>query len=70
MDVQTAVFGHPFYACAALAGAVAIFGIAHDYRHSRRSDLDKVSLISWGMVSSIALIVAIVCFAMGLRSGG
>jgi uncharacterized membrane protein YjfL (UPF0719 family) len=70
MDVQTAVFDHPFYGCAALAGAIALVGIVRDYRHSRRSDLDKVSLISWGMVSSIALIVAIVCFAMGLRSGG
>jgi uncharacterized membrane protein YjfL (UPF0719 family) len=70
MDVQTALAGHPFFACAALAGAIALVGIVRDYRHSRRANLDKVSLVSWGVVSSIALIVAIVCFAMGLRTGG
>jgi hypothetical protein len=45
------------------------FGAAlRDWMNTRRRDLDKVSLISWGMVSTLALILAIVCFAVSLRS--
>jgi hypothetical protein len=69
-DLQTAITGHPFFTAAALAGAIAAYGVIRDHRHSRRTDLDKVSLVSWGHVSSVALIVAIVSLAMGLRTGG
>jgi len=69
-DLQAWIADHPFFACAALAGTIALFGMIHDYRHTRRANLDKVSLVSWGHVSSVALIVAIVCFAMGLRAEG
>jgi hypothetical protein len=70
MDIQTTVTSHPFFASAALAGAIALFGMIHDYRHIRRNNLNKVSLVSWGVVSSLALIAGIVCFAIGLRTGG
>ena len=75
MDIDTDIASlpflasHPFLVFAALAGLVAAYGIFRDIRHSRRADLDQVSLISWGQVSSVALIVAIVCLAMGLRTG-
>ncbi len=69
MDMQTTIAGHPFLVIAAIAGLIAIFGIVRDQRQIRRADLDKVSLVSWGVVSSIALIAAIVCLAMGLRAG-
>ena len=55
---------------ATLAGAIALFGTIRDRFHARRRDLDRVSLVSWGHVSSWALIVAIVCLAMGLRHPG
>jgi len=70
MDIQTAIASHPLFTGAALAGMLALFGMIRDYRHSRRADLDKVSLISWGTVSGAALIVAIVSLAIGLRTGG
>jgi len=70
MDIQSTVVSHPFFASAALAGAIALFGIVRDHRQIRRTDLDAVSLVSWGVVSSLALIVGIVCFAIGLRTGG
>ena len=69
MDMQTTIAGHPFLVIATIAGLIAIFGIVRDQRQIRRADLDKVSLVSWGVVSSIALIAAIVCLAMGLRAG-
>ena len=70
MAIDTDFASHPFLVCAAFAGILAAFGIFRDYRHSRRADLDAVSLIAWGKLSSVALIVAIVCLAMGLRTGG
>jgi hypothetical protein len=70
MDIQTFVISHPFFASAALAGTIALFGMVRDHRQIRRADLDKVSLVSWGVVSSLALIIGIVCFAIGLRTGG
>jgi len=59
---------HLLLVVAAIAGAIALFGTIHDYRHSRRRDLDKVSLISWGKVSIIAMILAIACLARGLHT--
>ena len=70
MTLPAIITDHPFFTCAALAGAIALYGVIRDVRHSRRADLDKVSLVAWGHVSSVALIVAIVSFAMGLRTGG
>jgi hypothetical protein len=64
------IASHPFLLVAALAGLIAAYGIYRDVRHSRRADLNAVSLIAWGKLSSVALIVAIVCLAMGLRTGG
>ncbi|KUR79267.1 hypothetical protein [Novosphingobium sp. Fuku2-ISO-50] len=69
MELQSLILGHPLLAAAAIAGAVALFGAIRDRMHSRRRDLDKVSLIAWGKVSALALIVAIACLAKGLRTG-
>jgi hypothetical protein len=60
---------NPLLIIAAVAGTIALFGTIRDHLHSRRRDLDKVSLIAWGKVSIIALIIAIACLARGLRSG-
>ena len=70
VDLLGAITDYPFFTTAALAGVVALFGIVRDHYHIRRADLDKVSLVSWGTVSSAALILAIVSFAIGLRTGG
>ncbi len=70
MDPIDTALSHPFFTVATLAGAIALFGTIRDRFHARRRDLDRVSLVSWGHVSSWALIVAIVCLAMGLRHPG
>ena len=70
MDPIDSAQAHPFFTMAALAGAVALLGTIRDRYHTRRPDLDRVSLVSWGNVSSWALILAIVCLAMGLRHPG
>jgi hypothetical protein len=59
----------PFLALGLCALSVAVFGIVHDRRHARRRDLDRVSLVSWGQLSILALIVAIACLSIGLRTG-
>lgn len=59
---------HLLLLVAAIAGAIALFGTVHDFRHSRRRDLDKVSLISWGKISIFAMIIAIACLARGLHT--
>lgn len=60
---------NPLLIAAAIAGTIALFGTIRDYRHSRRTDLNKVSLIAWGKVSIFAMIIAIACLARGLRAG-
>jgi uncharacterized membrane protein YidH (DUF202 family) len=75
MDIQTLitdnpVTANPFFVIAAVASALAGFGMFRDAQHRRRRDLDRVSLISWGQVSIVALMLAIVCVAVGLRHGG
>ncbi len=70
MDFQSIITGHPLFTCAALAGLVALAGMVIDHRNQRRTNLDNVSLVSWGLVSSMALIVGVVCLAIGLRNGG
>ncbi len=69
MDLQNAITAHGFIASAALAAMIAIYGMIRDHRQIHRDDLDKVSLVSWGVVSSGALMVAIICLAIGLRTG-
>jgi len=69
VDLQTLISDHPLLAAAAIAAGVALFGTIRDRMHSRRRNLDKVSLISWGKISILALIVAIACLAKGLRAG-
>jgi hypothetical protein len=61
---------HPLLLVGLLAAAIALFGIVQDRRHSRRRNLDHVSLIAWGRVSILALIVAIACISIGIRKGG
>ncbi|WP_428333631.1 hypothetical protein [Novosphingobium sp.] len=58
----------PLLIAAAIAGAIALFGTITDYRHSRRRDLDRVSLVAWGKVSIFAMIIAIACLARGLHA--
>ena len=60
---------NPMLIVAAIAGAIALFGTLFDHLHSRRRDLDKVSLIAWGKVSIFAMIVAIACLSRGLHYG-
>jgi uncharacterized membrane protein YidH (DUF202 family) len=69
MDLLDTLLAHPLLACAALAAVIALYGMIRDQRQIRRANLDQVSLVSWGLVSSAALIVAIVCLAIGLRAG-
>jgi uncharacterized membrane protein YidH (DUF202 family) len=69
MDVHILLVAHPLLTGALIAAIIAIYGMIRDQRQIRRTDLDRVSLVSWGVVSSGALIVAIVCLAIGLRAG-
>ncbi len=69
LDVIGLVDGHRWFALAVAAGVVAGIGTVHDYRHMRRRDRDRVSLVAWGKVSALALIVAIVAVAKALRAG-
>lgn len=68
MDLPAFFAIHPFLAIGIVATLVAFGAAMRDWMNTRRRDLDKVSLISWGMVSTLALILAIVCFAVSLRS--
>lgn len=51
------------------AALIAVFGMVRDRMQARHRDLDRVSLVPWGMVSMVALFVAIVCFSVTLRLG-
>lgn len=61
--------GHRLLLVGVLAAAIALIGIVRDRQHSRRRDLDRVSLVAWGRISVLALIVAIASIAIGLRTG-
>lgn len=69
MDGLPAITSNPLLIAAAIAGTIALFGTIRDYRHSRRTNLDQVSLIAWGKISIFAMIIAIACLARGLRAG-
>lgn len=59
---------HPLIIAGTIAAVIAIAATMADIRHSRRRDLEKVSLVSWGQLSTLAMIVAIVFLAIGLRA--
>lgn len=61
------ISSHPFATLGLIAGGIALFGLVQDHRHTRRADLDRVSLIAWGKISTMAMIVAIVALATVLH---
>jgi hypothetical protein len=69
MNTPYSFIDHPLLLVGLLAAAIALFGIVRDRMQTRRRDLDRVSLIPWGRVSILALIVAIACIAIGVRKG-
>jgi hypothetical protein len=69
MNTLVSLADHPLLLVGLLAAAIALVGIVRDRMQTRRRDLDRVSLIPWGRVSILALIVAIACIAIGVRKG-
>jgi hypothetical protein len=54
----------------AVAAALAILALAAgiiDWRHRKRNDLDRVSLIDWRSVQVFALIAAIIAAAVAFQ---
>ncbi|MES2098047.1 MAG: hypothetical protein V4459_14950 [Pseudomonadota bacterium] len=50
-----------------LALLVALLAGVIDYRHRKRENLDRVSLLDWRSVQVFALIVAMICLALTLH---
>jgi hypothetical protein len=69
MNTLASLSDHRLLLVGLISAAIALVGIVRDRMHTRRRDLDRVSLLPWGRISILALIVAIACIAIGVRTG-
>lgn len=51
----------------ALALAVAVTAGVIDWRHRKRDDLDRVTLLDWRSVQVFALIAAVIAFSLAMN---
>lgn len=63
MDVENISYFSAFLGTGILAALVALFAALRDRSHRGRYNLDRVSIVSWGLVSVLFSMLAIVLLA-------
>lgn len=64
-DLSTTIGG--FASAGGIALVVAAFAALREHRHRQRADLDRVSLVSWNLLSALFSILAIILLATAAR---
>ena len=67
MEVDSVSYFAAFAASGALAIAAALIATLRDRSQHRRRNLDRVSLIPWGLLSVLFLMLAIMLFATAAK---
>ncbi|MEA3053026.1 MAG: hypothetical protein QOG72_1929 [Sphingomonadales bacterium] len=57
---------HLLWAAAALFAALTAFAAWRDHARANRRDIDKVGWVPWQLVLVLAMLLAVVCGALGV----
>ena len=67
MDIDSVSYFAAFAGAGALAVIVALFATLRERTDRRRHNLDRVSLVSWGLMSVLFSMLAIMLFATAAK---